>query len=32
MTGTSKDAAMGAVSEKKDGGCCKSKSACTKQG
>jgi hypothetical protein len=32
MTGTSKDASMGAVSEKKEGGCCKSQSSCTKQG
>ena len=32
MTGeTSKDASMGAVSDKKDG-CCKAKSSCTKQG
>jgi hypothetical protein len=30
MTGTTKDASMGAVSEKKEG-CCKSQSSCTKQ-
>lgn len=32
MTGTTKDASMGAVSGKKEGGCCKSQSSCTKQG
>jgi hypothetical protein len=30
VTSTTKDASMGAVSEKKEG-CCKSQSSCTKQ-